>query len=1005
MMGDEDTKSRASALPSMSHTMPAVPREPEQVFLIHGTGSSLPDPENPRWWQSSSDFARRLAGALGDGFRIGDKTISATGPDTFTWSGANSERARRSAGTTLLGWLIDRETANRGYHLIAHSHGGSVIWHALVAARRAGIRLRGLRSWTTVGTPFLHFDVAPLFTITALTWVVSFLVLLPTISRISKGSENFYSLYDVPFTDWLIPSALLFLLAAILVVPLLVLLTFMLRKFETYRLGRIEQLTYSEYEARHLAIWHEFDEPINGIGATLSTPAAITPRLVRADATPRDFRLHPGELARLSLPFRKLYDLTIAAVADQFAWRLLMKRLQGSDIPGLLCSKVDTLPALPRSARHPLPPADAEAMNSYVKTWTSDTADDVRRSLHRIRLSGNGADLLNSLPPRLWDSVLHTSYFTIHSISDRIAQHVLKMAEPREPSENDQASPATHSNSSRSRSYIPWKLWLLSGSTLVALTALTATAFNAAFDTYLWPASRDYQLERIITRVTDSQFLAIPPNDHIGKIYVNLLAMDRLGDYMSLLDRMSEADLAIRSAERLAFAFGHAERWDDVKRLSSYSRGLARGDERWERVVPVILLQGIAGAIAKGLPANHPKVQEFARLIAVSDVQQDEEFIEFAIPMLLTLGRDDVVKELMENAESLCIRWAEHLRKETKLSSLDPRLVDRCKEDWPEAFESSGISPEVSLSERRDASTSKPQSDPVQLLKRLEEPPPSLQLSKAEAASLWALVADLSHAQKESEVTRISQLILDYQVRFTPIDRDEQLTEPLEQSIAALARIGRLDLAYRFADRLEEQAMAAKKGDADSEVIVLRLAQAAAVSLKLGQKQRANRILRKAREISEAALEATIKPGDFKEGIGWYEASMFLAKLSVWPDKTLAAQFLRLAERSSTLEPRLTHRSIKLANLARRFTELGRFKIARDLAESAPLPVAENTRSDDGDEEERVYARTEVQAGGVVGSYLAVLDVYVSTAFPAKARLFGVMSGQAKAPQKLIGLQ
>ncbi|MCK1326655.1 hypothetical protein IVA94_39025 [Bradyrhizobium sp. 156] len=985
--------------------MPSAPRKPEQVFLIHGTGSSQPDAENPRWWQSSSDFARRLAEALGDGFRIGDKTVSETGPDTFTWSGANSERARRSAGTTLLSWLIDRERANRSYHLIAHSHGGSVIWHALVAARRAGIHLHGLRSWTTIGTPFLRFNVAPLFTITALTWLVSFSVLLPTISRISEGLSNFYSLYDIPFTDWLIPSVLFFLLAALLFVPLFVLFALMLRKFEAYRLDRIEQLTYSEYEARHLAIWHEFDEPINGIGATLSSPAAITPRLARADTTPREFRFPPSQLARLSLPFRRLYDLTIPAAADQFVWRLLMKRLQGSDILGLLCSRVDTLPASPRWARYALPRADAEAMNAYVNTWTSDTADDVRRSLHRIRLSGNGADLLNSLPPRLWDSLLHTSYFKIPSISDRIAQHVSKMAELRGRSEKDQAWPTAQSISSRFSSYIPWRLWLLAGSTLVALTALTATAFNAAFDAYLWSASRDYQLERIVARVTDSQFLAIPPNDHVGKIYVDLLVMRRLGNYMSLLDRMSEADLAIRSAERLAFAFGYAERWDDVKLLSSYSRGLARGVERWERVEPVILLQGIAGAIASGQPANHPKVQEFARLIEVSGVQQDDDFIEFAIPMLLPLGRDDLVKQLMENAEYLCIRWAEHLRRETKLSSLHQRLVDRCKQDWPDAFEDSGNSPKVSEPERRDTSTSEPQLDPVQLLKRLEEPPPSLQLSKAEAALLWGVVADLSRARKESEVTRIGQMILNYQVRFTPIDRDERLTEPLEQSITALARIGRLDLAYQFSDHLEKKVMAANKGDTDSEVIALRFAQAAAVSLKLGQKQRASRVLRKALEISEAALEATIKPGDFKEGIGWYEVSMLLAKLSVWPDKALAAQFLKLAERSSTLEPRLPHRSVKLANLAGRFAALGRFKRARNLAESAPLPVTENSRSNDGDEEERVYARREVQAGGVVGSYLAILDAHVSGAFPTQARLFGAMPGQAKAPQKLIGLQ
>jgi hypothetical protein len=44
------------------------------------------------------------------------------------------------------------------YHIVAHSHGGSVVWHGLVESKRRGIDLSGLRSWTTVGTPFLKYS-------------------------------------------------------------------------------------------------------------------------------------------------------------------------------------------------------------------------------------------------------------------------------------------------------------------------------------------------------------------------------------------------------------------------------------------------------------------------------------------------------------------------------------------------------------------------------------------------------------------------------------------------------------------------------------------------------------------------------------------------------------------------------------------------------------------------------------------------------------------------------
>ena len=53
--------------------------------------------------------------------------------------------------------LVPLENAGRPYHLIAHSHGGTVLWHALQDAVAAGRELKHLRTWTTLGTPFPTF--------------------------------------------------------------------------------------------------------------------------------------------------------------------------------------------------------------------------------------------------------------------------------------------------------------------------------------------------------------------------------------------------------------------------------------------------------------------------------------------------------------------------------------------------------------------------------------------------------------------------------------------------------------------------------------------------------------------------------------------------------------------------------------------------------------------------------------------------------------------------------
>jgi hypothetical protein len=77
--------------------------------------------------------------------------------DPWKGSGCNSERERRAAGRALLRRLDELDELGRPYHLIGHSHGGSVIWHTLRESVARGRPLKGLCTWTTVGTPFLHF--------------------------------------------------------------------------------------------------------------------------------------------------------------------------------------------------------------------------------------------------------------------------------------------------------------------------------------------------------------------------------------------------------------------------------------------------------------------------------------------------------------------------------------------------------------------------------------------------------------------------------------------------------------------------------------------------------------------------------------------------------------------------------------------------------------------------------------------------------------------------------
>lgn len=167
----------------------------EIVILVHGTfaGDKDGNDEGHRWWQRGSDTWRWLEDNLPPGVSLPQDGR------LFHWSGANTQSARLSASMELLALLVELERKGRAYHLVGHSHGGSVIWEALLTSqvlRRGGmladhlyhalvrrgvlsydesgsgavgnrslarkyqavsseLELGRLRSWTTLGTPFL----------------------------------------------------------------------------------------------------------------------------------------------------------------------------------------------------------------------------------------------------------------------------------------------------------------------------------------------------------------------------------------------------------------------------------------------------------------------------------------------------------------------------------------------------------------------------------------------------------------------------------------------------------------------------------------------------------------------------------------------------------------------------------------------------------------------------------------------------------------------------------
>jgi len=121
------------------------------VISVHGTGDTGVD-TGDRWWQRGSEFGDDLKtyveGENGEPVEF----------QPFIWDGKNSEASRRGAGSALLQRFSGMEAGSEPtpYCVIGHSHGGSVLAHALFEATVGATALPRLTRWVTVGTPFIE---------------------------------------------------------------------------------------------------------------------------------------------------------------------------------------------------------------------------------------------------------------------------------------------------------------------------------------------------------------------------------------------------------------------------------------------------------------------------------------------------------------------------------------------------------------------------------------------------------------------------------------------------------------------------------------------------------------------------------------------------------------------------------------------------------------------------------------------------------------------------------
>ncbi|MDW4498369.1 hypothetical protein R5H30_10290 [Sulfitobacter sp. D35] len=446
-----------------------------KLVTVHGTGAGDTTATGDRWWQHGSRFGEEMKRRL-------DLEAEAIDLEPYQWTeGPNSELQRRAAGKGLLERILCYEDEGVDYYLVGHSHGGSVIYSALIQAERKGRELRHLKQWVTVGTPFLNYRPNPYIfqrlTSMGLTIFASGIMAL-AISATYRAMKN--------RSGWLPEEAVVLeaLSTALVLYGFVSIIALFLieRRHRTWFTRKQKQRVEEKYGKRWLGLWHIEDEAISALynvrnvsvpivpstflqpvvaavqllvvfgvgiyliqdtltgkeGGSMLLWAAKTMTVTEADLSPgTEITVYMILLMLLALvvfyyairlanwlmkkTFRAI-GVPLSWLLNRVLWASMRERAWGDDIVQEAVSRVEPSPPEFKRSFDPLPEIVARPLREHSDGHAITTLNKVRLILGMSRDAPPSADLRGELSESLkWKELIHTSYFDVPEFVDLLA--------------------------------------------------------------------------------------------------------------------------------------------------------------------------------------------------------------------------------------------------------------------------------------------------------------------------------------------------------------------------------------------------------------------------------------------------------------------------------------------------------------------------------------------------------------------------------------------------------
>lgn len=234
-----------------------------KIVAVHGTFVNGLEKGNfgGDWWQIGGELEKDIK-------RFVSTKSGAVEFVPFGWSGKNSEAERHAAGVLLLETIMTIEKAGEAYCLIGHSHGGSVVSHALLeAAHSQNAPLKHLSRWVTIGTPFIHNRKHPLLfqrlrTLGQAAYAIVMFYVLIFLLNGAATTTNTIALHEpLSATNYIIFGAVLIGAAYCLF--------YLLARFQPPKLrhleDRVTQRARLNFSDKWLPVVHEDDEAVQSL--------------------------------------------------------------------------------------------------------------------------------------------------------------------------------------------------------------------------------------------------------------------------------------------------------------------------------------------------------------------------------------------------------------------------------------------------------------------------------------------------------------------------------------------------------------------------------------------------------------------------------------------------------------------------------------------------------------------------------------------------------------------